>query len=95
MEPGSLSVINNAWAQAAFAGLLFAVMAVAIVALWRERAAALIAGAARTDKDRDQRDAAIRADVEATGAFREVGSAVVGLKTEISALRSDLTRGRP
>lgn len=95
MDPGSLSVVNSAWAQAAFAGVLFAVMAVAIVALWRERSAALIAAAARTDKDRDQRDAAIRADVEATSAFRDVGSAVVGLKTEISALRFDLTRGRP
>jgi hypothetical protein len=77
------SIVNSAWAQAAFAGVLFVVMAVAVVALWRRNTVI-------QDREAERLGASIKADVEASGALRDVAGAVVSLKGEVSALRTDI-----
>lgn len=99
MDPGAISIADKIIDRHGLAGVMILVLLVILWLVWRElvqtRRDATARADARADKDSDQRDAATRADVEATGAFRDVGRAVTGLESRIEALRSDLTRGRP
>ena len=86
--PPDTSVVNSAWAQAAFAGVLILVLVAAVIALWRRNVVI-------QDREAERLGASIKADVEASGALREVAGAVTTLKVAVDGLREDVRRARP
>ena len=88
MDPATVAIAQSAWAQFGAVAVLVVAGGYATKVLWARLTVV-------QDREAGRLDAAIKADVEASGALREVAGAVTTLKGAVDGLRDDLRRTRP
>ena len=88
MDPATVAIAQSAWAQFGAVAVLVVAGGYATKVLWVRLTVV-------QDREAGRLDAAIKADVEASGALREVAGAVTALKTTVDGLREDVRRARP
>ena len=88
MDPTTAAIAQSAWAQFGAVAVLVVAGGYATKVLWVRLTVV-------QDREAGRLDAAIKADVEASGALREVAGAVTTLKVAVDGLREDVRRARP